>query len=117
MFAPEFIQHRGERILRLDYSALASADLVVAADQVRRLVTAEPLKSVRALTILYSRLTADAAAALKHAALANAPHIRASAMVGSIFWKVMAADVQAHGREELQLFDDEASALDWLASR
>jgi hypothetical protein len=36
-------------------------------------------------------------------------------MVGSRFWRVIAADVQAHGREELQLFDDEASALDWLA--
>jgi hypothetical protein len=25
--------------------------------------------------------------------------------------------LQAHGREDLVLFDDEASALDWLASR
>jgi hypothetical protein len=33
------------------------------------------------------------------------------------FWKVIVTDLQAHGREDMQLFDDEASALDWLASQ
>ncbi|GEJ55937.1 hypothetical protein [Anaeromyxobacter diazotrophicus] len=117
MFAPTFVQHRGARILRIDLSALEPRDLIVAADQVRRIVTAEPPRSVRALTLLYARLTGEAAAALKACAQANTPHIRASAMVGSSFWRVIAADVQARGREELALFDDEASALDWLAAQ
>ena len=116
-FVPKFIEHRGQRILRIDYSALSPADLVVATDQVRRVVTAQPPRSVRTLTIIYALLTADAAAALKACALANAPHIRASAMVGSSFWRVVAADIQAHGREELAMFDDQLSALDWLAEQ
>ena len=117
MFEPRFVRHGGERILRIDLSDLDPGALIVAADQVRRVVTAEPLRSVRTLTLLYTRLTADAAAALKACALANKPHIRASAMVGSSFWRVIAADVQAHGREDLTMFDDEASALDWLAAQ
>lgn len=116
-FAPTFVEHRGERILRIDFSDLEARDLVVAADQVRRIVTAEPLRSVRVLTILYTRLTADAAAALKQCALANEPHVRATALVGSSIWRALGAVVQARGREELLMSDDEASALDWLASR
>ncbi len=80
-------------------------------------MTAEPLRSVRVLTILYTRLTADAAAALKQCALANEPHVSATALVGSSIWRALGAVVQVRGREELLMSDDEASALDWLASR
>ncbi len=83
----------------------------------QRVVTAEPARSVRILTILYSRVTADAAAALRQCALASAPRFRASAMVGSSFRRLIAEDAQAHGRPDLMIFDDEASALDWLASQ
>ncbi len=116
MFEPRFIQHRGVRILRLEYSNLSPPELAAAADEVSRLVAAEPLRSVRALTLLYSPLTAAGAETFRRCTFANKPHILASAMVGSRFWKVIAADVQARYREELRLFDDEASALDWLAS-
>ena len=44
MFEPKFIEHRGVRILRLEYSKLSSAELAAAADQVRRVVAAEPLR-------------------------------------------------------------------------
>jgi hypothetical protein len=60
-------------------------------------------------------LTAPAAAVLRDCAIANAPHIRASAVVGSAFWRAIAADVQARGREELRVFEREAEALDYLA--
>jgi hypothetical protein len=115
-FAPTFIHHRGERILRIDFSKLEARDLAVAADQVRRVVTAEPPRSVRALTILFTRLTAEAAVALKECALATEPHVRSSALVGSSFWRALGAVVQGRGREERMMCEDEAAALDWLAS-
>jgi len=111
------MEHRGERILRVDYSSVAPADLVVAADQVRRIVTREPMRSVRTLTILHLPATAEAVSVLKECARANTPHVRASAVVGSNFWTLILSDPQMRGREDLQLFDDEASALDWLASQ
>jgi len=103
VFSPMFIQHRGERILRIDFSKLEAKDLAIAADQVRRIVTAEPPRSVRTLTILFTRLTA--------------PHIRARALVGPSFWRALGAVLQARGREEIMMSEDEAAALDWLASR
>jgi len=80
-------------------------------------VTAEPPRSVRTLTILFTRLTADSAVALKECALAIEPHIRASALVGPSFWRALGAVLQARDREEIMMSDDEAAALDWLASR
>lgn len=117
MFEPRFIEHRGQRILRLQFTDLSSHELVAAVDEVRRIVTAEPPRSVRILTILNSKLTAEGANALKQSALTNRPYVLAGAAVTTSFWKVIAADIQVHGREDLTLFDDEASALDWLASR
>ena len=116
IFEPRFVQHLGVRILRLEYSNLSSAELVVAAHQVRRVVAAEPLRSARILTVIHSRLTVEGADALKRCALANRPFVRAGAVVASSFWNVIVTDLQMHGREDLKLFDDEASALEWLAS-
>ena len=42
MFEPKFMEHRGVRILRLEYSKLSSAELVAAADHVQQLVAAQP---------------------------------------------------------------------------
>jgi len=117
MFEPKFIDHRGVRILRLEFSNLSSPELVAAGGQARRIIAAEPLRSVRTLTLMSSRLTAEAADVLKQCALANRPYVRAAAVVATSFWKVIGADVQMRGREDVELFDDEASALDWLASQ
>jgi len=83
IFEPKFVEHRGARILRLEFSHLSGPDLVAAADQVRRVVAAEPLRSVRILSILNSRLTAEGAGALKQCSLANGPHVRAAAAVAT----------------------------------
>ncbi len=116
MFEHRFIEHHGARILRLEFSHLSSHEMVAAADQIRRVISAEPPHSLRTLTILSSKLTAEGADVLKRGALENGPHVLAGAIVATSFWKVIAIDVQAHSREDLRLFDDESSALDWLAS-
>jgi hypothetical protein len=117
VFATTFIQHRGKRILRLEFSRLSPAELVAAADQVRGIIASEPLRSVRSLTFLSSRLTEEGADALKRCALANRPYVRAGAVVAPVFWRVIATDLQKRGREDLRFFTDEATARDWLASQ
>jgi hypothetical protein len=52
MFEPKFIEHRGVRILRLEFANLEPHELVVAAAQVQRVITGEPRRSVRVLTVL-----------------------------------------------------------------
>jgi len=115
MFAPTFIQYRGARILRLEFSRLSEPEIVAAANQVHCVVAAEPRRSVRTLTVLGSWLTKERSDALKRCALANRPYVRAGAVVAPTFWRVIATELQSRGREDLRFFTDEASALDWLS--
>ncbi len=115
MFTPTFIQHRGRRILHLDFTGLSLPELKAAFVEAHRVAWAEPAGTVRILTTLRSPLTPEAAEALKEYGLANRGRIRASAVVGDSFWMVVVAFLKANGRDDLVLFDDDASALDWLA--
>ena len=117
MFEPTFVEHRGARILHLDFTGLALPELIVAFDRSHHLILTERSGSLRVFTTLNSPVTTASAEALKQYGLSNRGLIRASAVVGASFWKVIAADIQVHGREDLTLFDDEASALGWLASQ
>jgi len=117
MFEPRYIEHRGVRILRLQVSGLSSSEVVSAAEHIQRLIAAEPLRSVRTLTILGSWLTAEGAEAMKRCALADRPYVRAGAVVAPVFWRVVATKLRALGREDLRFFTDEESALDWLATQ
>ena len=117
MFEPKLIQHRGQEILRLDFSALSHAELLAAFESAGRLIRSRPPSSLRILTVLQARFNAESAEALKQYGVANRPHVRASAVVGTSFWRVVVTSLQVQGRDDLTLFDDEASALDWLASR
>ena len=116
-FAPEFLFRWGTRVLRLDYRHLVPLDLPQAFSEATRLVTSEPLSSLRTLTLLGDRFDPAAAEALKRSAAANRPYVYASAMVASGFWTVVATSVKLHGRTNLMLFDDEKTALAWLSTR
>ena len=59
------MEHRGARIHQFEYSNLSPSEVVTAADQVRRIVAAEPLRSARILTVIHSKLTAEGAETLK----------------------------------------------------
>ena len=117
MFEPKFVEHRGARILHLDFTGLSLPELVSAFDRAHRLILTEPPRSLRVFTTLNSPLTTASAEALKQYGLSNRGLIRASAVVGASFWKVIVTFLQTHGREDLKLFDDEATALDWLAAQ
>jgi hypothetical protein len=116
VFEPRLIGHRGRRILRLDFVGLSEPELLAAFDEAQQVVRGAPFRSLRVLAYYGSALTTRAAAALKPIMAGNQPHVRACAVVGSNVCN-MVPDLQAHGREDVTLFEDEASALDWLASQ
>jgi len=115
MFEPRFVEHGGRRILRLDYTDLGQAELRAAFDRAAAVITAEPRGSLRILTILRSRFNEESAEALKRYARGNRPYVKASAVIGTSFWKVVVASLKIAERKDLVLFEDEAAALDWLA--
>jgi len=116
-FYPSYTFYRGKRILRLDFTGLTHRELFGAFDLAGRTIRAEPLNSLRILTVLESSIASDTAEAFKAYALKNRPHVYASAIVGTSFWKVIVTDLFARGREDLVLFESETEALDWLSSR
>jgi hemerythrin len=116
-FVPTYTFCRGKRILRLDFTGLERTDLFVAFDLAGKTIRAEPPASLRILTILESSIASDTAEAFKSYALKNRPHVFASAIVGTSFWKVIVTDLFGRGREDLVLFENETEALDWLSSR
>jgi hypothetical protein len=114
VFRPQFIQHRGRRVLRLDYADLEPAELEAAFQGAGDVIAGEPPESLRVLTILHSRFDGKAIEALRRYAVANRPHVRSSAVVVDGFWSVIVMSIKLHERHDLRLFDTEEDALDWL---
>ncbi len=118
MFTPVFVDHKGCRILRVDFSGLSVEQLVDATKDAMRAIAAEPLGSVRILTIANGQLDAHSAEAIRRYAAHNKPYVRASAVVGaSGFQKILVVSIKVvQGRAALQTFESEEQAKDWLAS-
>jgi hypothetical protein len=113
-FAPVFVEHRGIRVLRLEYTGLAPAELSVAFRRARSVIDAAPARSLRILTLLDSRFDEGLAEEFKRYSLANRPFVSRSAVVAGGFWRVVATSVKLHGRTDLMLFDRPDAALAWL---
>ena len=115
-----FVTHRGVRILRVDYSGMGDVqELLRVADQATRVMQREPPQSLLVLVDLsdtpYSlRLVRK----LGELAVANAPFVRARALVGlpALVLPVVREVGRASGRP-LELFEQTETALDWLAER
>ena len=117
MFEPQIISHQGKQILRADYTGIGRDVLPAAFARVGEVVASSPLRSVRLLAILNTTMGKELASSLKRLSANNAPHVLAVAVVGTSFWKVVVANIQAQadGRV-IKLFDDEGAAKDWLAT-
>ena len=116
-FHPEWLEHAGTRILRLDFSGLWAERLVEAMDQARPVIASQPLRSIRLLTIWKARLTEETAGAVKQFAAHNTPFVLASAVVGATAFQstMLVLTIKSQGREHLEIHDDEEKAKDWLA--
>jgi hypothetical protein len=119
MLDPRFVQHQGKRILRIDYTGLSQEDVVSLMKKAMPLIAAEPPGSVRLLSVVHTHVGEPVGEALKRFAAHNAPYVLASAIVGATpFQKtVIVLGIQRQGRKNVEAFDDEQRALDWLAAR
>ena len=83
------------------------------------IIAAEPFRSVRLLTIWKARLTEQTGDAIKRFAAHNTPYILASAVVGVAGFQaaVLILRIKSNGRDNLEIFQDEQQAKNWLAAR
>ncbi len=119
MSAPSFCQHNGKRILVLDYRGLSPSAVIAYMQKAKRIIAAEPPRSVRLLSIVAIHITHDIVEALKEFAVHNVPFVRASAIVGATPFQKAAIglSITSQGRQNVEAFDDEQLAIEWLAAR
>jgi hypothetical protein len=119
MVDPEFLQHDGKRILRLDYSRLSQEDVIALMQKAMPIIAGQPPRSVRLLSIVHTHVTEAVGEALKRFAVHNAPFVLASAIVGATpFQKtVIVLSIRRQGRRNVETFEDEARAREWLAAQ
>lgn len=118
-----FIEHRGKRILLLEYTDLGSdADQLVAEiERTKTAISAQPPGSVLTLTdVRGSRITPANVRAMKDLVQHNAPFVKWSAVVvglSGVYLTGFRAIQALSRRKNLRSFGDPDEAKDWLVSQ
>lgn len=115
-----FIEHRGHRILVLDYSDIRDPQQALEAIEAgRRLVATQPPRSLLLMTIVRgARYNADVLQAMKNLAAHNAPFVKASAIVGlSALHRAAYRTVLLFTRRNIPAYETEQEAMDWLVDQ
>jgi hypothetical protein len=112
----EFLEHAGCRILRLDYAGLPADAVLAFMQEAREVIASQPPQTVRLLSVVALRMTEEIVAALKEFAAHNAPFVRASAIVCAepFLRSLLPLAIKSQGRKNVEVFDDEEQAKDWL---
>jgi len=111
-----FILHAGKRILLIDNSGCDSREIVENYTQVQRIVTAEPLNSVRTLSDFSdSQVDRAALTRMKEVAVLDRPHVKRAALVGmdslpDAFHRAL----MSFSVREFPAFKTREEALEWL---
>jgi hypothetical protein len=113
-----FIEHRGQRILFIDFSGLQAADDILREMGVARdIIRSQPPSSVRVLTdVSGARYTPPVMDAMKEFTSGNKPYVRHSAVAGmERVHRVLYRAVLLFSRRSIEIFDTTDQARDWLA--
>lgn len=120
MVRTTFIEHKGVRIVFLDFANVRSMDEALAAiEEAGRIVQAEPLHSVRTLThVAGTRFKGDVLESVKRLAVNNRPQVIAGAVVGlSGLQTVVYTTVMRFSKRNIPAFAELGAAKDWLAAQ
>jgi hypothetical protein len=111
-----FIEHRGQRILVVDFSNCPAQKVEEIARTVPDYATAQPLNSVLVLTdFAGATFSQDALRALKETAVFDKPFIKRSALLGTqSFPRDFYEEITSFSRRDLLIFATREEALSWL---
>lgn len=115
-----FTEHRGHRILVLDFSGLRDTPETLAAiEHAKEVVAEHPPRSLLVMTLVRdARYNSAVLQALKEMVAHNTPHVKASAVVGmGGLHRIAYQAITLFSRRKIQTFDVELDALDWLATQ
>ncbi|HEU0298003.1 MAG TPA: hypothetical protein VFR37_01085 [Longimicrobium sp.] len=115
-----FIEHRGKRILLLDYAGVRDPqEAIREARHSMEVVARQPPGSLLVLTnVRDARYNAAVLQQMKELAAHNAPYVKASAIVGmSGLHRIAYQAVILFSKRNIKVFDAEDQALEWLVSQ
>ncbi|HEY3316313.1 MAG TPA: hypothetical protein VGL40_13675 [Bacillota bacterium] len=115
-----FIEHKGKRMMRLDFSHSGDGRAIFGAmDEAKQLISKEPPNSVLTVTdVTGAHYDGEMAAAMKEFTAFNKPYVKAAAVVGVTgLLKILYSAVVRFSGRQLVLFDDLEAAKEWLATR
>jgi hypothetical protein len=114
-----FIDHKGKKILFLNFSECSAADALKTISDAKPVIQACPPGSLLTLTdVSNTRFDSTTSEAIKEFARHNKPYVRAAAVVGITGLKKIIFDavVKFSGRN-ITSFDTIEKAKDWLISQ
>ena len=111
-----FIEHRGKRVLFVNYSHCDIPMLKAVAAEGNRIISREALNSVLTLNdVTGTSFDKESVAVLQSKVAANAPYVRRAAVIGiSGLQRLIYEGIQAFSKRNLPLFPSRLEALDWL---
>jgi flavodoxin len=115
----QFIQHKGKKILHLNFADCTADEVLTVIDQAEAAIRTQARQSVFTLTdVTNTTFNSNVSDAMKEFVIHNKPYIVASAVVGVTGLKqiIYNAVMKFSGRK-LTAFDSLAEAKDWLAER
>lgn len=115
-----FIEHRGVRMLLIDFSSLQQTEEILREVEIaREVVAGQRPASLRTLThVKGARYTPPVMEALKQLTVHNKPYVTAAAVVGMEgLHRVLFRAVVLFSRRNIEAFDTLDEARDWLASQ
>jgi hypothetical protein len=115
-----FIEHRGKRILLLDYSGVADPEEALREiAKSKAFIATQPPNSLLTLThVRDARYNREIVTAMKGLAAHNKPFVRAGAVVGlAPLHRIVYQAVMKFSGRNLPAFDDMEEARDWLVEQ
>ena len=115
----QFIQHKGKKILHLNFADCTADEVLMIIDQAKAAIRTQAQQSMLTLTdVTNTAFNSKVSDAMKEFVVHNKPYVVASAVVGVTGLKqiIYNAVMKFSGRK-LTAFDSLAEAKDWIAER
>ena len=113
-----FIEHRGQRVLLIDYSGLTDElEFLTLIEQRKEVVETQPPQSLLTLTdVTNAHCTRTVLTAMKEAAVLDRPHLKRAAIVGNDSVTPLGSTdaISTFTARHWSEFKTRADALDWL---
>ncbi|MGD0566161.1 MAG: hypothetical protein ABSA34_02380 [Candidatus Goldiibacteriota bacterium] len=116
----KFINHKGKKILLMDFAYSKPEEMLLAVEDAKRTVKRLPEKSVCVLVdVRCSPFEQSLSDAVKELAAHDRPYMKVTAIVGVTGLKKLAysAAIRFSGRKNILMFDRIENAKDWLAEQ